>query len=839
MDDVASKDLIQNSATLNRYLLKIYNQQIEADVLSFTATESLSNPYRYTIRFTSVRQNLPLDAILNNYASFYMRAPVLPRLKGSPQQWEQLRQVNGTITAFSRLDSSADEAVYECVLEHELALLSKTRRSAVYLNITVPELVKKVLLEHREFEPYNIDFDSLHHTYPARRMIIQWQETDLAFVQRLLSEVGIWYRFENHHDVQSEVVMIFGDSGGRYVFSDKKPRYVRHSGQSSEKEYVTDLQEFYSVIPDSITTRNYHYETADSPNADKSVSVHEVPEQVRSGNEYYYADNHREDGDFYGENGETATFNARIRHEYRLNEQSIFKAVTNDPCLSPGVMFNPQGNIPDGFKRGFVICQMEISGDRSEHYLAKLTGIPHSEKYCFRPERLPRPVIAGTVPARISTRERNGLYASTDNQGRYIVKFDFDLEEKEKGYESAFIRLGRPYAGDTFGLHFPLLDNTEVAIAFENGDPDRPFISHVLHDGRNKDLVTMRNDTRNVIRTPSFNKIRLEDRRGKEHIKIATEYGKSQLSTGHLVDASNKKRGEGIEARTDEWAAIRAAKGVLLTTEPQPRAQGQQLDMNAAIAALQSALSLAMTLQQCATTAGATAVDTASQEQLRTTLDQLKAPGLLAYADKGQAFATPATLQLSAGEDLVATAGSHASVNVLKRFSLAVGEKLSLFARKLGIQLIAGAGNVEAQAQRGEMHLLSQQDFTLMSTDGKLSGSARQGIQLVCGGGGIRINADGSVEIFSPTGIELKGPNLAVKGPESVKTTAPAFKNGTFKRRFRLLSPDDPDQFLPDQKFRLTSSTGKIIEGITDAQGHSSLLDGDDIETFKMELIHD
>ncbi|TYF62215.1 hypothetical protein DJ537_26060, partial [Enterobacter hormaechei] len=68
---------------------------------------------------------------------------------------------------------------------------------------------------------------------------------------------------------------------------------------------------------------------------------------------------------------------------------------------------------------------------------------------------------------------------------------------------------------------------------------------------------------------------------------------------------------------------------------------------------------------------------------------------------------------LSTGEDLVATAGNDASINVVKKFPLAVGEKLALFARKLGIQMIAGAGDITTQAQRGAMHMLSQQDFTL------------------------------------------------------------------------------------------------------------------------------
>ncbi|MBU9819112.1 type VI secretion system tip protein VgrG [Rahnella sp. BCC 1045] len=840
MDNQNSGFNIQINDTLNRYLLLFqHHDSITSDVLSFTATESLSHPYRYVIKFTSPSLNIPLDQILNCYASFIMRAPGSDNSWESQPKWHQIKQINGVITSFSRISSSADETLYECVLEHEMALLDRTRKSAVYLNVTVPDLVKKVLLEHQEIKGYQVDLEKLTLTYPLREMVIQWQETDLTFIRRLLAEVGIWFRFENHPDVTTETVTVFGDAGSAYLFSDKLLSYVPDSGMASDGEYITQLQEFYSVIPEGVQSRNYNYREALSPDAKKSVYVHNLPDKISTGRDYIYADNPLEKGSSDGKSSETATFYARVRHEYHLNNQSILSAVTNTPEMSPGVLFNPQGDVPEGFKGGFVVCVIEISGSRGEHFLAKLRGIPYSESYCYRPERLHRPVIAGTVPGRVTIRGENATYASTDMFGRYTVKFDFDLEAKKKGYESALIRLGRPYAGDTYGFHFPLINSTEVAIAFEGGDPDRPFISHVMHDGAHPDLVNMRNDTRNIIRTPSQNKIRLEDKRNQEHIKISTEYGKSQVSAGHLVDAERKMRGEGLEARTDHWIAVRAAKGLMLTTEPQPKAQGQQLDMTAAVAALESALSLARTLQQCATTAGASAAESEPQEQLKQALDKLQAPGLLAYAEKGQAFATPESLQLSAGADLIATAGSNASVNVLKKFSLAVGDKLSLFARKLGIQMIAGEGNIDAQAQRGEMHFLSQKDFTLMSTDGKVNASAKQGIQLSCGGGGIRINADGSVEIFSPTAIDLKGPNLAFKGPESVKTTVPAFEKGTFKRRFQLHAQDDAEQTLPNQKFRLTSSTGNVIEGVTDAKGQSSLLDSDDIETFKMELIHD
>jgi type VI secretion system secreted protein VgrG len=272
----------------------------------------------------------------------------------------------------------------------------------------------------------------------------------------------------------------------------------------------------------------------------------------------------------------------------------------------------------------------------------------------------------------------NKIYAGIDAAGRYRVKFDFDLDEKRAGFESALVRLARPYAGDVYGFHFPLLEGTEVAIAFEGGDPDRPFIAHAMHNGAHTDLVTNRNDTRNIIRTAGLNKIRLEDRRGQEHIKISTERGKGQLSVGHLVDAEGKPRGEGLEARTDDWMALRAAKGVMISTEAQPRAQGQQLDMTAAIAQLEKALSLAITLQQCAMTAGADEVDTERQNALLKTLNKLTGAGLLTYAGEGQAHITPQSLQLSAGQDLIATAGRNGSVNVVKKFSLAVGERLSV-----------------------------------------------------------------------------------------------------------------------------------------------------------------
>ncbi|MEG9868234.1 type VI secretion system Vgr family protein, partial [Klebsiella pneumoniae] len=104
---------------------------------------------------------------------------------------------------------------------------------------------------------------------------------------------------------------------------------------------------------------------------------------------------------------------------------------------------------------------------------------------------------------------------------------------------------------------------------------DRPYIAGVLHDSAHGDHVTIRNDKRNVLRTPANNKIRLDDERGKEHIKLSTEYGgKSQLNLGHLVDSDRQPRGEGFELRTDSRGAIRAQKGIFISADGQAQAQG-------------------------------------------------------------------------------------------------------------------------------------------------------------------------------------------------------------------------------------------------------------------------
>ncbi|WP_368545102.1 type VI secretion system tip protein VgrG, partial [Enterobacter soli] len=260
------------------------------------------------------------------------------------------------------------------------------------------------------------------------------------------------------------------------------------------------------------------------------------------GEAYHYADNYLTQGGVHERHPapETGAFYARLRHERYLNGQTRASAVTGSAAVAPGQVLKVTGGVEvaEVFSRGIVITAMHSRARRDRDFSVSLEGIPDSAEVGFRPEPGSRPVMAGTLPARVTSTTENDTYGHIDKDGRYRVNMLFDRDGWETGFESLWVRQARPYAGDTYGLHLPLLAGTEVAIGFEDGNPDRPYIAGVLHDSAHGDHVTIRNYKRNVLRTPSNNKIRLEDERGREHIKVSTEYGgKSQLNLGHLVDA--------------------------------------------------------------------------------------------------------------------------------------------------------------------------------------------------------------------------------------------------------------------------------------------------------------
>ncbi|MEE9659081.1 type VI secretion system Vgr family protein [Enterobacter cloacae complex sp. CARB60] len=726
----------------NHHLLVVKGCEAEPDVLAFEGDEALSRPFSYRVEFTSRDHGISKEMMLMKPGSLTLQAPLDQGYGIKIQQ--PLRVIQGVVTGFERLGTSKDETHYALTLQPHLALLDRSHQNAIYQDMSVPQIVEKILRERHGMRGQDFLF-SLTKEYPRREQVMQYGENDLRFITRLLGEVGIWFRFTTDTRLNIDVVEFYDGQQG-YEKGLSLPS-VPPSGQHSQGvDSVWGMESHHNVVQKQVSTRDYNYRQA-TEDMNTLVDVTRG-DATTYGEAYHYADNYLTPGSAYERNPapESGAFYARIRHERYLNGQTQTRAITSSPALSPGMQLKVTGGyeVADVFAQGVVVTAMRTHARRDEDFRLRFDGIPDSPDFSYRPEPGARPVMAGTLPARVTSTTENDTYGHIDKDGRYRVNMLFDRDSWETGFESLWVRQSRPYAGDTYGLHLPLLAGTEVAIGFEDGNPDRPYISGVLHDSAHGDHVTIRNYKRNVLRTPANNKIRLDDERGKEHIKVSTEYGgKSQLNLGHLVDAEKQKRGEGFELRTDSWGAIRAQKGIFISADGQTKAQGQVLDMQPAVSNLGDAREQMTSISDDAQKATANPADLQAQiKLLEQQLTDLKKSVLLMSAPDGMALTSGQHLQVSAGQNLIATAGKNADVSVAKNLFIGVGNALSVFVRKLGIKLIANQGPVQVQAQSDLMALLARKEISIVSTEDEIRIIAKK--RLTLNGGGSYITLDGN-----------------------------------------------------------------------------------------------
>lgn len=765
------------NTTLNRYQLDIPSCTAPLDVEEFSGREALSELYDYQIIFTSPDTDIQAGQLISKPATLTMGGGLLECLA-------ECRRVHGVVTTFERISCSADQATYLIHLAPFLALLDKPFRThRFFVNQSVPGVVEQILREHH-LHDWEYEF-TLRQTYPKREQINQYHESDLAFIRRLLAEVGIFYYFTLQPDAKSEVVHFVDAQRG--LLPGKTLPVNSPSGMSdSGADSVWGLKVAHHVVEASVTTRDYNHREAQAVLQSAPADMTRGDgEGSTFGDVYHYRLRHLARGDKTEPATETANFYARLDHERFLANQTQITGHSTDASLAPGqiltVIDTVPSCLPSPLQAPVLITGTGLRASRQHALHVDIMAVPYSETLCWRPPLLPRPKVAGTMTARVTSAKPGDIYAWQDAAGLYRVKFDADRDDKSPGQESMPVRLAKPYGGDLYGFHFPLIQGTEVAIAFHEGDPDRPYIAHALHDSRHVDPVTEKNSTRNVIRTPANNKLRMEDKRGEEHIKLSTEYGgKTQLNLGHNVDAGRSLRGEGAELRTDKWVSVRGGAGVFITADKQPSASGMMLDMSAALSQLQQAQSLAESLSSAAEVAKAELADLQTQKTLLSeTLTELKKSALLMSAPAGIVQVTPKSLQLSAGENITATSGGNTDFSILKKLTVAAGERISLYAQKLGIKLLASKGKVEIQAQGDEMTLDALKDIRVSSSEGKIIISAKKEIILTSGGGYIRI-ADGTVECAAPDKIIERGAVWQKFGGKSISQAAQEWDSADF-----------------------------------------------------------
>ncbi|WP_233561966.1 type VI secretion system Vgr family protein [Sorangium cellulosum] len=337
----------------------------------------------------------------------------------------------------------------------------------VFLDTSVPKLIQHKL-SMVGLGPEDVVM-RLYRDHPDREMIVQYKETDLAFISRLAEHLGISFFFE--HEAGRDV-MVFTDEqtgfqplpgGGTVGF---RPR--------GERRDVFELKEQARAFPATYVMQEYNYRT---PRLDMTAA-HESPAGLGGGVVEYGA---------HHKTPEEGQRMAQIRAEERASSSRYFECRSDELQLIPGAVFALEGHPRlDGARflavevehRAVQPVAIEGSGGGEQEYVNRARLVRAEQAY--RPPRTaPRPRIHGVVTALVEPLPDGGIGAVSpiDEQGRYRVRFHFDAgDPASREFPSRLVRMIQPHAGPNYGVHFPLKPGIEVLIVFIDGDPDRPMI---------------------------------------------------------------------------------------------------------------------------------------------------------------------------------------------------------------------------------------------------------------------------------------------------------------------------------------------------------------------------
>jgi type VI secretion system secreted protein VgrG len=233
------------AASRPEFEIRVGSHELGAlDVLSFEADARLSAPYQAVVTLRPARGvEVDPDALIGQPATLFLT------FRGG-----DARALHGVVAGVRSWLEGADlegARRLRLTIVPRLWRLGKVVRSRIFQDLTVPEIVKKVLdaakVDHRE---------ALSATYPRRGYCVQYAESDLAFVGRLLEEEGITYFFE-HSD--GSHVMVLADAASAFpgIRGGKALPYREATGLSVPDDSVSDFEAAREVRPGKVTLRDY------------------------------------------------------------------------------------------------------------------------------------------------------------------------------------------------------------------------------------------------------------------------------------------------------------------------------------------------------------------------------------------------------------------------------------------------------------------------------------------------------------------------------------------------------------------------------------------------------
>jgi len=514
-------------------------------VLSFEGQEKISQPYYYRIQLISTNDEIDLDDLAKKRASLTIQNP-----NG------QLRQINGVIMQIGLEEVAVNYALYQVELYPMIQLLTYRRQTRIFQQKSVPDIIKKVLLD-AGMTSSDISIQ-LTGNYPQRVFCLQYDETDLQFIERLMAEENIFYFFKQ--DPVKEV-LVLGDSISSYL--DCQPsnsiQYHTHSGAlATHGEYISQCSVRVGVYSGKVIVNDYFSEKPDT-----QLRVPQVADKHDELEIY-----EQSSGFFSSDHGKTLA-KSRLEH-YRLSSR-LHYGKGNYSSLAPGHKFEIQKHPNASINQLHTVVELQQEGVQTQVLVHgeggdegtnfKSNFITVLSKHTIRPEPIPKP-IAMPQTATVVGPEGESYYI--DNMGRVKVRFHWD-RQCEDNECSCWIRVNELYAGSDHGSQFPPLINDSVIVSFIHGDPDRPIITGRVYDGKQTLPIKPDQMVRNVIQTPYGHRVLIDDKNAC--LSLTTAGGDQLLMTDGWKEDGNMVRLASSDGHTFSAAEGNNLKGITLVSK--------------------------------------------------------------------------------------------------------------------------------------------------------------------------------------------------------------------------------------------------------------------------------
>ena len=483
--------------------------------------EDLGHPFRYELTLLSKDGDLVLSDLLGQVVTVE-----LSLRDTTPTPNAGVRFFNGYVTRFSRQGFDGNYHVYSATVRPWLWLLSQPSNCRIFQNKTVPDIIKDVFRGHglTDFQ------ESLTGDYSPREFVVQYRETDLNFVSRLMEDAGIYYFFMHQTDKHT---LVLADSYGAHqkVNGYEEVPYFRPGNvQQSLPDHIDDWETVLRIQPGTVVLNDFNFKT---PKANL-LAKRSAPNSHEKADfeDYAYPGNYLK-----GDEGEAR---ACLRLEELNAQYERARGGGNARGLTTGSLFDLSGHPIDSENREYLVtgATFTIEGPNYESQSGSSAEEPFRctleaiDSHChFRTQPgTPRPTVAGPQTAIVVGKDSEEIW--TDQYGRVKVQFHWDRDGKDDENSSCWVRVAQVWAGTGFGaINIPRIGD-EVIVDFLEGDPDRPIITGRVYNADNKVPYDLpKNKTQTGIKTRStkggnpdnFNEIRFEDLKGKEELHIQAE----------------------------------------------------------------------------------------------------------------------------------------------------------------------------------------------------------------------------------------------------------------------------------------------------------------------------